>query len=155
MSLDPKFAASQSYQDTRHRSLLPETVNRVESRVSHRKHSTGFPSTRNVPAQHFGGNSGWFLVTGRKVSRQESARWQATGTFFSEMLLERHEHKACVIAAARDIPGVCGVFGSKSLARTVLMPCSFQSICIVLPPGRDGGPCNHDRGSIAGTVGGI
>jgi hypothetical protein len=29
---------------------LPETVNRVETHVSHRKQKTGYPSTRNVPA---------------------------------------------------------------------------------------------------------
>jgi hypothetical protein len=36
--------------------------------------------------------------------------------------------RACVIAAALVIPGVCGVFEPRSAARTILMPCSFQSI---------------------------
>ncbi len=35
--------------------------------------------------------------------------------------------QACVIAAARDMPGVCGVLLSSSPARTTRMPCSFQS----------------------------
>src|SRR5690242_15479735 len=31
------------------------------------------------------------------------------------------------MAAARDMPGVCGVFESSSPARTMRMPCSLQS----------------------------
>src|SRR5439155_489581 len=42
--------------------------------------------------------------------------------------------RAWVIAAALIIPGVCGVFASRSPARTILMPCSFQSITPPLPP---------------------
>ena len=36
--------------------------------------------------------------------------------------------RACVIAAARDMPGVCGVLRSSSPARTIFTPFVFQSI---------------------------
>ena len=35
--------------------------------------------------------------------------------------------RACVIAAARVMPGVCGVLGSSVPARTIFTPCSSQS----------------------------
>src|SRR5271163_133369 len=36
--------------------------------------------------------------------------------------------RACVMAAARVMPDVCGVFVSSSAARTIFTPCSFQSM---------------------------
>src|SRR5579884_2928057 len=42
------------------------------------------------------------------------------------------------MAAARDMPGVCGVFGSSSFPRTTRMPFSFQSVTdqLSFEPGR-------------------
>jgi len=36
--------------------------------------------------------------------------------------------RACVMAAARSMPGVCGVLGSSWSARIIFTPCSRQSI---------------------------
>jgi hypothetical protein len=49
--------------------LLPETVTRVETHLSHRKQTTAHVSTRDVPAHRFSCISGWRVgVTRRKCS---------------------------------------------------------------------------------------
>ena len=40
--------------------------------------------------------------------------------------------RACVMAAALVMPGVCGVLLSNVPARTILTPCSFQSMVSIL-----------------------